>query len=76
MENHGVYEIHLTLKLSTLIEIDLETSESKVCACILYIYFFYGFHIVFEYLLIHYDRFREPMIDFHSPYTIQGIGTK
>ena len=60
----------MTLELSTLTEIDPGTSGSKVCDFILYIYIFYGIHIVFEYLFIHCDRFREPKIGLHAPYTI------
>ena len=37
---------------------------------ILDIYVFYGIFIVFKYLFIHCDRFREPMIDFYAPYKI------
>ena len=60
----------MTLKLSTSIVIDLGTCRSKVCGFILYIYVFYGIYIVFQYLFIRCDRFRESMIDFHAPYII------
>ena len=66
----------MTLELSTSIKIDLGTSRSKVCGFILYIYVFYGIYIVFEYLFIRCDRFREYKIDLHAPYTIQGMGTE
>ena len=60
----------MTLELSTLIGIDPRTSGSKVCDFILYIYVFYINHIVFKYLFICCDRFREPRIDFQAPYAI------
>ena len=52
----------MTLKLSKLIGID----SLDLC--------FLDIHIVLEYWFIHYDRFREPKIDSHAPYTIHGIG--
>ena len=64
----------MTLELSISIGIDLRTSKSKVYGYILQIYVFYGIHIVFEYLFIHCNKFKEPMIDLHAPYMIQGIG--
>ena len=60
----------MTLELSTSIGIDPETFESKVWGFILYIYVFYGILIVFDYLFICCDRFREPMIDLQAPYMI------
>ena len=32
--------------------------------------------LFFEYMFICCNRFREPMIDLHAPYTIQGMGTE
>ena len=64
----------MTLELSTLIEIDLGISGSKVCGFILHVYVFYDIHIVIEYMFIHCNRFREPRIYLHAPYTIQGMG--
>ena len=66
----------ITLELSTSIGIDLGTSRSKVCDFILYIYVVYGIRIIFKYLFIHCDRFRESMIYMHVPYTIQGMGVE
>ena len=66
----------MTLELSTSIEIDPGTSGSKVCDFILQIYVFYGIYTIFEYLFIHCDKFREPMIDLHASYMIQGMGTE
>ena len=66
----------MTLELSTLIGIDLGTSKSKVCDFILYIYVFYVIHIVFEYMFIYCDKFRELRIDLHASYMIQGMGTE
>ena len=60
----------MTLELSTSIGIDPQTSKSKVCGFILQIYVFYGIHIVFEYLFVRYDRFKEARIDLHASYTI------
>ena len=65
-----------TLRLSTSIGIDPRTFKSKVCDFIIKIYVFYGILIIFEYLFIHCDRFRETKIDLHVPYMIQGIGTE
>ena len=66
----------MTLELSTSIRIDPGTSGLKVYDFILQIYVFYGIYIVFEYMFIHYDRFRESMINLHAPYMIQGMGTE
>ena len=60
----------MTLELSTSIGIYSGTFRTKVCDLILYIYVFYGIHIVFEYLFIHCDRFKEPRMDLHAPYMI------
>ena len=64
-----------TLELFTSIGIDSRTSRLNVYDSILYIYVFYGIYIIFEYLFIHRDRFREPMIDLHAPYVNQGMET-
>ena len=66
----------MTLKLSTSIGIDPRKFESKVYNFILQIYDFYGIVIGFEYLVFYCDKFREPMIDFHASYEIQGMGIK
>ena len=44
--------------------------RSKVCDFILYIYAFDDIFIVFEYLFIHCNIFRDPRIELHIPYEI------
>ena len=66
----------VTLELSTSIGIDPRTFISKACGSIIQIYAFYGILIVFEYLFIYCNRFREHRIDFHAPYMIQGMETE
>ena len=62
-----------TLELSTSIRIDPRTFGSKVWFYSLDLCFLW-YSYCFQCLFILCDRFKEPRIDLHAPYTIQGMG--
>ena len=66
----------MTLELYTSIGIDLRTSRVRYEQFFSRSIFSMVLILVFEFLFIRCNRFREPMIDLHAPYTIQGMGTK
>ena len=64
----------MTLELPTWLELIRKHPDQRYVALFSRSMFSMVSILVFEYQFIRYDRIKEPRIDLHAPYMIQGMG--